>query len=158
VAAFLGRQPGSRALTPYAAPMLPVAAPVGRVPPAPAIGAALLGLLSAGVPALFALIAVAFSGGHLERGVWLLVVVPLVLLGGLAVGAVLLLLGRSWLALALPAGALTALVLTGYLMGGWGGGSFGVLALVIPLITAVLAASPRVRHWVTARRRARTGF
>ena len=74
----------------------------------------------------------------------------------LLAGAVRLVLGRSWLGVALPAGALTALLLAGYEMGGWGGGSFGVLTVVVPLITTVVAALPRVRSWVAGRRRART--
>jgi hypothetical protein len=125
------------------------------MPPAPALAAAVLALLSAGVPALFAFLALAFSGGDFGGGGALLVVVPVLLLAGLGAGAVLLLAGRSWLALALPAGALSALVLTGYLLGGWGGGSFGVLTLVVPLVTTVLAALPRVRSWVAARREGR---
>jgi hypothetical protein len=133
----------------------PAAVPVRRTPPVPAVAAALLGLISAGATALLALLALAFSNGQFGGGGWLVVATPVVLMIGLVVGAVLLLLGRSWLALALPAGALTALVLTGYLMGGWGGGSFGVLTLAIPLITTILAALPRVRGWVAARRRAR---
>jgi hypothetical protein len=133
------------------------AVPTRRTPPAPAIAAAVLGLLSAGVPAVFALIALAFSGGELGGGGWLLVVVPVVLLAGLFVGGVLLLTGRSWLALALPAGALAALVLTGYLMGGWDAGAFGVLTVLVPLLTTVLAVLPRVRQWVAARRAARAG-
>jgi hypothetical protein len=133
------------------------AVPTRRTPPAPAIAAAVLGLLSAGVPAVFALIALAFSGGEFGGGGWLLVVVPVVLLAGLFVGGVLLLTGRSWLALALPAGALAALVLTGYLMGGWDAGAFGVLTVLVPLLTTVLAVLPRVRQWVAARRAARAG-
>jgi hypothetical protein len=135
----------------------PAAAPVRRTPPLPAAAAALLGLLSAGATALFALLAVAFSNGQFAGGGWLVIAVPVALLLGLVVGAVLLLVGRSWLALALPAGALTALVLTGYVMGGWGAGAFGVLILLLPLLTIVLAALPRVRHWVAARRAARAG-
>jgi hypothetical protein len=66
------------------------------------------------------------------------------------------LLGRSWLALALPAGAPAALALTGYVMGGWG--AFGVAILLLPVLTAVLSLLPRVRRWVAARRQARTAF
>jgi hypothetical protein len=133
----------------------PVDAPVRRTPPVPAVVAALFGLLSAGATALFALLALAFSNGQFSDGGWLVVVVPVVLLAGLVVGAVLLLLGRSWPALALPAGVLTALVLTGYARGGWGAGAFGVLILLLPLVTTVLAVLPGVRHWVAARRQAR---
>lgn len=125
------------------------------MPPAPAIAAAVLGLLSAGVPAVFAVIALAFSGGEFAGNEWLLVVVPLLLLVGLVAGAVLLLAGRSWLVLALGAGALTALVFTGYVMGGWGGGAFGVLTVLVPLLATVLAALPRVRSWIRARKAGR---
>ncbi|WP_142025870.1 hypothetical protein [Blastococcus colisei] len=137
--------------------MHPAPAPDRRIPPVPAIAAAVLGVLSAGVPAVFALIALAFSGGEFAGNEWLLILVPLVILAGLLVGVVLLLAGRSWLVLALCAGAMAALVLTGYLMGGWGGGAFGVLTVLVPLLTTVLAVLPRVRSWVAARRSARTG-
>jgi hypothetical protein len=48
-------------------------------------------------------------------------------------------------------------VLTGYLMGGWDAGAFGVLTVLVPLLTTVLAVLPRVRQWVAARRAARAG-
>ena len=125
------------------------------MPPVPAIAAAVLGLLSAGLPAVFALIALGFSGGEFPGATWLLVVVPLVLVVGLIAGGVLLLAGRSWLALAFFAGALTVLVLAGYVTGGFGGGTFGLLTIVVPLATTVLAVLPRVRRWVAARRQPR---
>jgi hypothetical protein len=128
-----------------------------RTPPGPAIAAAVLGVLSAAVPALFALLALAFSNGQFDDGGWALVLVPLVLLAGLVVGAVLLLAGRSWLVLALCAGVLTALVVTGYATGAWSGDSLGVLALAVPLLTTVLAVLPGVRGWIAARRIARAG-
>jgi hypothetical protein len=136
----------------------PAAVLVRRTPPVPAVAAALLGLISAGATALLALLALAFSNGQFGGGGWLVVATPVVLMVGLVVGAVLLLLGRSWLALALPAGALAALAVTGYAMGGWGAGAFGVAILLLPVLTAVLALLPRVRRWVAARRRARTAF
>ncbi|TFV66780.1 UNVERIFIED_ORG: hypothetical protein E4P37_05455 [Bacillus sp. AZ43] len=136
--------------------MHPVPAPVSPTPPAPAIAAAVLGLLSAFVPAVFALAAFAFSGGALQGTDWLLLVVPLVLVVALLVGAVLLLTGRSWLALALPAGVSAAFLLYGYASGGWGSGGFGVLPLVIPAATTALAVMPRVRRWVAGRRAARS--
>jgi hypothetical protein len=136
----------------------PAAVPVRRTPPVPAVAAALLGLISAGATALLALLALAFSNGQFGGGGWLVVATPVVLMVGLVVGAVLLLLGRSWLALALPAGALAALAVTGYAMGGWGAGAFGVAILLLPVLTAVLALLPRVRRWVAARRQARTAF
>jgi hypothetical protein len=119
----------------------PAAVLVRRTPPVPAVAAALLGLISAGATALLALLALAFSNGQFGGGGWLVVATSVVLMVGLVVGAVLLLLGRSWLALALPAGALAALALTGYVMGGWG--AFGVAILLLPVLTAVLAAAPR---------------
>ena len=157
MAALVGREPGPGGLTPYAASVDPVVAPAPRTPPPPALAAALLATLSALVAVFFGVLVLAFSGGQFEGSAWLLIAVPLVLVIGLVVGAVLLLLGRSWLALVLPAGAMTALVLTGYVMGGWGAGIFGVLTLVVPLLTTVLAALPRVRSWVRARRAARAG-
>jgi hypothetical protein len=136
----------------------PAAVLVRRTPPVPAVAAALLGLISAGATALLALLALAFSNGQFGGGGWLVVATPVVLMIGLVIGAVLLLLGRSWLALALPAGALAALALTGYVMGGWGAGALGVAILLLPVLTAVLALLPRVRRWVAARRQARTAF
>lgn len=116
----------------------------------------MLGLLSAFVPAVFALAALAFSGGELEGSTWLLLAVPLLLVVGLLAGGVLLLTGRSWLVLGLSAGVLTGLLLFGYASGGWGGGAFGVLTVLVPLLTTVLAVLPRVRSWVAGRRVART--
>ena len=158
MASLLGGGAGAGGLSrrAYAAPVHPVATP-RRTPPGPAIAAAVLGVLSAAVPALFALLALAFSDGRFGDGVWALVLVPLVLLAGLVVGAVLLLAGRSWLVLALCAGVLTALVVTGYATGAWSGDSLGVLALAVPLLTTVLAALPGVRGWIAARRIARAG-
>jgi hypothetical protein len=118
------------------------------------MAAAVLALLSA-VSAFFALPALALSGGEVGDGGWLVIAVTVVLLVALPVGGVLLLLGRSWLALALPAGALTAVLLAGYVMSG-GAGVLGVLVLVIPLVTTVLTMLPRVRGWVAERRRPRT--
>jgi hypothetical protein len=129
--------------------------PARRTPPAQAIAAGVLGLVSSGVPAIFALIAVALSGGRFAGSGWLLVAVPIALMAALLAGTVLLFLGWSWIALAVPAGLLTALVLIGYVQGGWGGGAFGVLTLVIPLATTVLAVLPGVRRWVAVRRVAR---
>jgi len=123
-----------------------------RSVPAPAIGAAVLAVLSAFVPAIFALAAFAFSGGQFPGNSWLLLAVPAVLTLGLIVGAVLLLTGRSWAVLAVTAGVLSALLLYGQVSGGWGAGAFGVLTLLVPLVTTVLAALPRVRSWVAGRR------
>ena len=48
---------------------------------------------------------------------------------------------------------LSALLLYGQVSGGWGAGAFGVLTLLVPLITTVLAALPRVRGWGSPPRR-----
>jgi hypothetical protein len=156
VAALVDRHPGSGGLTAYAAPVQPAPDPVParRTPPAPAIAAAVLGLASSGVPAIFALLAVALSAGRFAGSGWVLVIVPVILTAALLAGTVLLFLGRSWLALALPAGVLTALLLIGYAQGGGGGGTFAVLTLLIPLAATVLAVLPPVRRWVAARRSA----
>jgi hypothetical protein len=122
----------------------------------PAVVAAVLGLLATLVPALFALLALAFSGGQSGGGEWLVVAVPLLLAVLLPVGAVLLLLGRSWLLLAATAGVLTAIVGYAYANGAWGDPTFGVLTLGVPAATAALAALPGVRRWVAARRRSRS--
>ncbi|NEK84418.1 hypothetical protein GCU60_01385 [Blastococcus saxobsidens] len=132
--------------------MHPTTAP-RRTPPAAALAAAVLGLLSAAVPALIAFLAVAFSGGRFDGGGWAVVVVPLGYLVGLVVGAVLLLLGRSWLVLAVFTGTMAVLVTVGYVTGGLGGG-FLELAVLVPLVATVLAALPGVRRWVAARRAA----
>ncbi|SOE02721.1 hypothetical protein SAMN06272739_3688 [Blastococcus haudaquaticus] len=123
------------------------------MPPVPAIAAAVLGLIAAFVPAIFAMAAFAFSGGQLEGSAWLLLAVPVILALGLLVGAAMLLAGRSWLVLALPAALLTLLLVYGYVTGGWGAGFFGVFTVLVPLLTAVLAVLPPVRSWVAARRR-----
>ncbi len=134
-----------------------VGTPVSRTPPVPAVAAAGLGVLSAFVPAILALAAYAFSGGQLEGNGWLAIAVPMLLALGLVVGAVLLVIGRSWSLLAITAGVLTALLGYGFTSGGWGAGAFGVLTVLFPLVTTVLALLPRVRSWVAARRSARHG-
>jgi cytochrome bd-type quinol oxidase subunit 2 len=133
--------------------MVPTVRLVRRRPPPAAIVAAVLGLLSCALPALFLLIGVALSDpDSLEQPGWTDFALPLVLLCGLVAGAVLLLLGRSWLALATAAGVLLALMLAARMLGGWGGGPFFVLGWVAPGLTLVLSALPGVRGWVTDRR------
>jgi hypothetical protein len=85
VAPFLLRCPRPGGLSPYAARVHP-AASAHRTPPAPAIAAAVLALLSA-VPAFFALPALALSGGEVGDGGWLVIAVTVVLLVALPVGA-----------------------------------------------------------------------
>jgi hypothetical protein len=73
------------------------------------------------------------------------------------VGVVRLLLGRSWLALAVPAGALAALLFAAELIGWWDTGMVDSLGALLPGCVAVLAVLPGVRRWVADRRVLRTG-
>ena len=82
---------------------------------------------------------------------------PAVLAIALVVGVVLLLLGRSWLALTVPAGALWALLLAAELIGWWYTGMFSPAAALFPAGAAGLAALPGVRRWVAGRRAGRAG-
>ncbi|MGY5882141.1 hypothetical protein [Modestobacter lacusdianchii] len=131
-----------------------VDAPARRRPPVAVFAAVPLAVLSALAVALFALIALAFSNGSFDGGGWLVVAVPVVLSVWLLVGALLLLLGRSWLAVFLPAAALVALLGWVIVAEGLIADSDGLLPLIwaLPAGTAVLAALPGVRRWVAARR------
>lgn len=132
---------------------VPVAAGT-RLPPVPAIVAAPLAVLSAFAPGFFFLVALGFSGGNLSGLEWLLLVVPLALSLGLVVGAVLLLLGRSWRVVTVSGAVLALLIIGGTLFGGWAEDALGVALStgLLPAATAVLASLPSVRAWVTARR------
>jgi hypothetical protein len=134
-----------------------LAAPVSRRPPVAALLAVPFAVLSALAVAFFGFLALAFSEGDLGGDRWLFVAVPAVLALVLVVGAFLLLLGRSWLVLCLPATALSLTVIAGILYGalGDGTGGFLLLAWVLPAVAAVLSALPVVRRWVAARRVAR---
>ena len=129
-------------------------APVRRRPPVPALLAVPFAVLSALAVAFFGLIALAFSNGYLDDGAWVFIAVPAVLSAWLLVGALLLLLGRSWLAVFLPAAGLGVMVVWGILAGvlGADNGGFLVLVWTLPIVTAVLSALPGVRRWVTGRR------
>jgi hypothetical protein len=133
--------------------MLPTAPAVRRRPPAAAIVAAVLGLVSCALPALLLLVVLALAGpAGLEDAAWVDYTLPLLLVVALVAGAVLLLLGRSWLALAVPAGLLVALMVTARVLGGWGGGPIWLLGWVAPGLALVLSALPGVRGWVAERR------
>ena len=119
--------------------------------------AAPLAVLSAVAVAFFGFLALAFSNGDLTGDRWLFVAVPAVLAVVLVLGALLLLLGRSWLALFVPAAALSLVVVAAVLYGSLGDGTGGFLVLTwaLPGVSAVLTALPRVRRWVAARKDAR---
>jgi hypothetical protein len=129
-------------------------APVRRRPPVPVLLAVPLAVLSALVLAFFELIAVAFSDGRYDDGGWLVVTVPAVLALALLAGALLLLRGRSWLAVFLPAAAL-AVVLVWLIMAEDlvdDSGGTAVLVWALPTLTALLAVLPGVRRWIAARK------
>jgi hypothetical protein len=127
---------------------------VHRRPPVAALLAAPLAVLSALAVAFFGLIALAFSDGDLDDWAWLFVAVPAVLSVWLLVGALLLLIGRSWLAVFLPAAGLAVVVIWGVLEGTLGGdnGAFLVSVWALPIGTALLTVIPGVRRWIAARR------
>jgi hypothetical protein len=131
--------------------MLPAPAPVRLRPPLAAIAAAVLAVLSATVPGVLFLILLALYEGETGAQQWLWLALTAGLFVALVVGAVLLLLGRSWLALVVPAASVFVLVVA---IGLNGGSSRvpGVLVLTVPLAAAVLGAQPAVRRWVRARR------
>jgi hypothetical protein len=138
--------------------MVPTVRPVRRRPPAAAIAAAVLGLLSCALPALFLLIGVALSDpDSLEQPGWIDFALPAALVCGLVAGVVLLLLGRSWLTLAAAAGVLIVLMLAAHVLGNWGGGPFYFTGWVAPVGTVVLSALPGVRGWVAERAAGRAG-
>ena len=137
--------------------MLQNARPVRRRPPAAAIVAAVLGLLSCAIPGLFLLIALALSEpDSLEQPAWIDVALPLGLVFGLVAGVVLLLLGRSWLVLAAAAGVLIALMLAAHALG-WSGGPFFFPGWFPPVLSVVLSSLPGVRGWVAERKAERIG-
>jgi hypothetical protein len=138
--------------------MLPTAPAVRRTPPGAAIAAAVLGLVSCALPALFLLIGVALSDpDSLEQPAWIDFALPLLLVCGLVAGGVMLLLGRSWLVLAVAAGVLVALMVAARVLGGWGGGPFFFFGWIAPVLTVVLSTLPGVRGWVAERKAERAG-
>ena len=135
--------------------------PVQRSPaprvPWPAIAAAVLALPTAFVLVVVGWGALLFANGRADGAVWIVLLISIAWLAGLLAAAISLLLGRSWAALALTAGAVFALMLFGLLRAGAGQGlfSFRPLAVLVSLATTVLAALPAVRGWVAERRRER---
>ena len=127
-----------------------MSAPVRRRPPLAAFVAALLALVTVLGVGLFELLALAFSNGEFGGGGWLVVTVPLLLVVWLIAGLVLLLTGRAWLALLLPAAGIAVFLVV---VGATGGATVELATVaVIPAVAAVLCALPDVRGWVAARR------
>jgi hypothetical protein len=85
------------------------------------------------------------------------IALPVAVVCGLVTGAVLLLLGRSWRALAFVGGILAAVLVAAHVLAGWGGGAFWLLSWITPALAVVLSALPGVRSWVADRRAARIG-
>ena len=114
-------------------------------------------MLAAVAVAFFGFIALAFSNGDLTGDRWMIVAVPAVLSIALVLGALLLLMARSWLALSLPAALLSLAVVSSVFYGALGDGTGGALLLAwaLPGVSALLGLLPGVRRWVAERRQAR---
>jgi hypothetical protein len=113
-----------------------------------------LAVLSALMLAFFGLIALAFSDGEHDDGDWLVMAVPVALAVWLLAGTLLLVVGRSWRAVFLPAAALTVVVVWAILAEGLAEdtGGFLVLLWALPAATALLSLVPAVRRWIAGRR------
>jgi hypothetical protein len=122
-----------------------------------AIAAAVLALPTAAVLVIVGWGALLFANARADGAVWVVLMITIGWLAGLLAAAIRLLLGRSWAALALTAGAVFALMLFGLVRAGLGDGllSFRPLAVLVSLATTVLAALPAVRRWVAMSRRER---
>jgi hypothetical protein len=97
------------------------------------------------------------ANARADGAVWVVLLLSIGWVAGLLAAAIRLLLGRSWAALALTAGAVSALMLFGLLHAGPGEGLLGFrpLAVLVSLATTVLTVLPAVRRWVAERRRER---
>jgi hypothetical protein len=126
-------------------------------PPVAVLCAAVLALPTAFVLIVLGWVAVVLADNRADGGVWAVLLVGVGWVVGLLAGAIRLLLGRSWLALAVPAGLLTVLLVVGTARGMLGSGTdaFGTFSLILALATTVLAALPGTRRWVAVRRQER---
>jgi hypothetical protein len=124
------------------------------LPPSTVLIAAGAAVVSALPPAVYAWALLALSHGDLTGAGLTAVAVALGLVLALLLGAVLLLLGRSWLTLVLIAGALAGCAVAAYVAGDWAAevSTFWLVAWLLPGLTAVLAGLPVARRWVSARR------
>ncbi|MGY1603749.1 hypothetical protein [Geodermatophilus sp. SYSU D00815] len=135
---------------------MPEASDPQRRPPVAAATAAVLALPGAFITLALGSAALSIAGGTGDdAGQWMVLVLTIGWTGALLVGAVRLLLGRSWLGLAVPAALLAVLMTAGLAQGGFGGGFswFHGFAWLVGAVTTVLAVLPQVRHWVARRRR-----
>jgi hypothetical protein len=126
-----------------------------RLPPGTVLIAAASAGASALPPALYAWALLALAAGSLPPGVLVGVAGAVGLALGMVAGAALLVLGRSWLVLAVVAAVLLALTVAAYLAFDPAAGlpPFWVVALLLPALTAALAVLPASRRWVASRRR-----
>ncbi|MGY1618482.1 hypothetical protein ACI797_17235 [Geodermatophilus sp. SYSU D00691] len=135
---------------------MPEATDPQRRPPVAAATAAVLALPGAFITLSLGSAAQSVAGtvGD-DAGQWMVLVVTIGWTATLLVGAVRLLLGSSWLGLAVPAAILAALMTVGLAQGGLGDGFswFHGFAWAVGVAATVLAALPQVRHWVARRRR-----
>ena len=101
--------------------------------------------------------ALALAGQRSGSGAWGVLLVTVGWLAALLTGVVRLLLGRSWLNLAVAAGVLAGLLTVGIALGGLRTGPFGLTSYgwLVAVATTVLASLPGVRRWVGAQRRDR---
>jgi hypothetical protein len=136
--------------------VLPKRAPATRMP-WPAIAAAVLALPTAFVLVVVGWGALLFANSRADGAVWFVLLIAIAWVAGVLVSAIRLLLRRSWSGLALTAGAVAALMVSGLLRRGLGGGpyGFGTLAALVAVATTVLTVLPRVRRWVAEGRRER---
>jgi hypothetical protein len=139
---------------------VPGATDPDRRPPAAAIAAAVLALPSAYAVLALGNAALVLAGARDGGGgaaSWLVLLITLGWAVGMLVGAVRLLLGRAWLAVAVCAACVAGLLTVGVVLGGFGGSGlfFTGSAWLVSVATAVLASLPGVRHWIARRRRNR---
>ena len=128
-----------------------------RRPPGTVLIAAAAAGAGALPPALYALALVALAAGSWPPGMLVGVAGAVGLALGQVAGAALLVLGRSWLVLAVAAAVLLTLSVAAYLAVDPGPQPFWVAALLLPALTAAFAVLPASRRWVANRRRVARG-
>jgi peptidoglycan/LPS O-acetylase OafA/YrhL len=124
--------------------------------PGLAMAAGALGILGAVPPLFVAVLAVMLGGLNADTGpdpwTYLLLVAPVVQLAG----ALWLLLRRGWLPLVLsvlPVAVLTGAVVVTATREDVGSPAWPLVLVVLPVLAAALALTPRVRRWTAGRPR-----